>query len=128
MQGPESFLQQLRVELPCPVDPSRTAELAPALRSVVNGHFFWVADPVNLEAFRADPARFTGSLLDPTLHEWFTPSAGSPRLDLENEILLFASRETRDSFNPTPARPPSGELDFLAEARAALPTWARHVH
>lgn len=128
MQGPETFLIQLQVALPSPVDPSLPATLSPEFRTVVNGHLFWVSGEAELERFRAAPEAYTGPLLDPTRHEWFDPEPDSPRLDADGEILLFASLATRDAYPGTPSEAtPGGELDFGAD-RPPLPAWARHVH
>lgn len=105
MQGPEAFLARLGIELSCPVSPGEPAALRPELRTTVNGHFFWVSSAERLEPFRREPARFTGPLLDPATHAWFTPTMDSPRLDREGEILLFEEPASRDAFlaAPTPA-------------------------
>ncbi len=99
MQGPEERLEGLGIALPSAVDPARPARIAPATRTVVNGHFFWVASAEELQTFRADPQRFTGPLLDPVDHAWFTPDADSPRREVAGEILLFASADSAARFD-----------------------------
>lgn len=98
MKGPEAFLLQLEVALPSAVDPEAPARLTPELRTTVNGHFFWVANPNELAMLRAAPHAYTGRLLDPIDHAWFEPSATSPRIEQGEEILLFASVANAERF------------------------------
>ena len=67
-------------------------------RVTVNGHFFWAASPEEHRALRTEPHRYTGPLLDPVDHAWFTPTAASPRIDGRDGILLFRDATTRDRF------------------------------
>jgi hypothetical protein len=106
VQSPEAFLAKLEISLPGIVVPEQPALVEPASRTIVNGHFFWVSSSEKLEAFRAAPQRFTGPLIDPITHEWFTPSDESPRRDTREGILLFSgtdsAREFDDARDPFP--------------------------
>ena len=99
MQGPEAFLVKLDIPLSGIVVPEQLALLDPASRTIVNGHFFWVSSLEKLPEFRASPQRFTGPLIDPITHEWFTPSDESPRRDTLEGILLFSSTDSAREFD-----------------------------
>ena len=105
MQGPEPFLEKLGVELPGAVDPKTKAVLDPSHRAIVNGHFHWTSSQENLDAFRASAYEYTGPVLEPNSHEWFTPTPRSPRRDIDGEILYFASEESAQEFDESGARP-----------------------
>ncbi len=98
MKGPEPFLAALEVELVGVVDRTSPALMDAAHRVAVNGHFFWAASDVGVEQFRAAPYLYTGPLLDPHMHEWFEPTAESPRKETATGILLFQSVETMHGF------------------------------
>lgn len=106
MEGPEEFLEGLGLTLPSLPGTGAKPVLRAELRTTVNGHFFWVADGAELARLRAAPHAFTGPLLDPTQHEWFQPTARSPRLDIDDEILLFASADSLQRFEASRAGPP----------------------
>ena len=106
MKGPETFLARLELALPSALGSDAPAVLSPELRTVVNGHFFWVADADELGRLRGAPHAYTGPLIDPVRHEWFEPAPGSPRLDVDGEILLFASAETLRAFETAGNGPP----------------------
>ena len=99
MKGPEAFLAKMEIPLPGMVAPEQPALLTSATRTVVNGHFFWVSSPEKLTEFRANPQRYTGSILDPVTHEWFIPGDDSPRRDTPEGILLFSGTDTVREFD-----------------------------
>ncbi len=105
MQGPEPFLKKLDVELPGIVDPETTAVLDPSHRANVNGHFYWTSSHENLAVFRASAYEYTGPLLEPNSHDWFTPTSTSPRRDVDGEILYFDGEESAQRFDESGARP-----------------------
>ncbi len=105
MQGPEPFLEKLGVELPGIVDPKTTAVLDPSHRVTVNGHFYWTSSHENLGVFRASAHEYSGPLLEPNSHEWFTPTPTSPRRDVDGEILYFHSEKSAQEFDNNGAHP-----------------------
>lgn len=105
MQGPEPFVKKLGVVLPGIVDPKTTAVLDSSHRVTVNGHFYWTSSLENLAIFRANAHEYTGPLLEPNSHEWFTPTWTSARRDVDGEILYFQSDESAQRFDNDGARP-----------------------
>jgi len=99
VKDPEAHLNRLDISLSGIVVPEQLALLNPTTRTAVNGHFFWVSSPEKLTEFRANPQRFTGPLIDPVTHEWFTPSDESPRRDTTEGILLFSGSDTARKFD-----------------------------
>ena len=99
-------MASLGITLPSALGSGAPALLEPEHRTVVNGHFFWVADETELARFRAAPHAYTGALLDPSTHEWFDPGPDSPRVDVAGEVLLFASAESRRVFEAGTGAPP----------------------
>ena len=106
VQGPEPYLESLGISLPSALGTGEPALIEPGTRAVVNGHFFWVAGASELARFHSTPHAYTGRLLDPSTHEWFDPGPDSPRTEVEGEILLFASAETRRVFEAGDGMPP----------------------
>ena len=106
MQGPEPYLTSLGISLPSALGSGELALLEPETRTTVNGHFFWVAEEAELTAFRTAPHTYSGPLLDPSTHEWFDPGPDSPRVDVDGEILLFASEDSRRAFDAGEGTPP----------------------
>lgn len=99
MRGPEGFITKLGLEFPGIVLPDQRAVLDAVHRTTVNGHFFWASNADRVAQFREVPYRFTGPLLDPVNHTWFSPSAESPRRDTPDGILIFESAETAETFD-----------------------------
>ncbi len=95
MQDPELYAAKAVMSLPGAVTPETPAFISPGTRTIVNGHYFWVSGPAERAAFRSAPHRYTGPLLDPVTHEWFSPDRSSPRIDTDEGILLFRDDQTR---------------------------------
>ena len=94
MKAPEEHLSKLGIALRCIVDPERAAILDERHRTVVNGQLYWTSDDARTAELRSNPAAYTGSLLDPVTGIAFEPTQGSPRRDVDGEILLFQGEES----------------------------------
>jgi len=102
VQGPEYYLNQLGITVPCVVDPTREARLEEDYRVFVNWETYYLCDEEALAAFRADPARYAGKVTDPVTRERFRPGPDAPRSDYAGRIFLFSSGETAAAFAAMP--------------------------
>lgn len=103
VQGPEIWLNQLGIEVPCVVDPARMATLDEAHRVFVNYETYYLADAAALASFGQAPWQYCGLLTDPVSGERFQPTAESPRHDHGNRQFYFASKGNFDTFVGDPA-------------------------
>jgi len=101
-QDPEIFLEQERITLRDPVDPSRPASLDPALRTFVNYEVFFFADAVTKAAFDADPTRWCGLVTDPVNQKRFQPAPLPLGRTYMNRLYYFESDSTLTAFEATP--------------------------
>ena len=92
------MLHGLDISFPGVVHSDAPAVIASSHRTVLNGHFYWASSTAARAQFEAELHRYSGPVLDPVTHEWFLPDSGSPRRDLDGQILLFASEESLRQF------------------------------
>ena len=104
MQGPEKYLNELGVTIPCAVNPSRKAVLDSAHRAFVNYEAYYFCDEANMAKFIAEPYRFTGKVTDPVTRERFVPSASSPKRSYGGRLFYFISDETLATFDANQMR------------------------
>ena len=104
MQGPESYLKKLGIQLPGAVDPSTSAVLEPGQRVVVNGQFYWASSPQQTLILRASPHSYSGPLRDPVTSEWFSPTSSSLRRDVSEQLFYFISAASAEEFDRDPER------------------------
>ena len=102
MQGPEQYLNELGITLPCAVDSTRPAIVDAAHRALVNYEAYFVADAAALKAFVADPYRYTGKVTDPVSRARFVPTAQSPTRSYGGRLFYFSSTETASKFDSDP--------------------------
>ena len=102
VQGPEFFLNQLEITVPCVVDPERPARLDPEHRVFVNWETYYLCDDSALAAFRADPALFCGQVTNPVTRERFEPKPRAPRLEHGGRIFLFPDDDSAATFASMP--------------------------
>jgi YHS domain-containing protein len=103
VQGPEIWLNQLGITVPCVVDPARDAVLDAAHRVFVNWESYYLCDAAALAAFRAAPWRYTGPVTDPVSRERFVPDGRSPSAAHGGRLFYFASDATARTFAADPA-------------------------
>ena len=99
MQGPEQYLNELGIQLVCAVDTTHAAILDAAHRALVNFEAYYFADDAALQAFVAEPYRYTGKLTDPVTLVRFLPTASSPSRSHGGRLFYFASGETVEKFD-----------------------------
>ncbi len=125
MQGPERFLTDLHLSLPCAVIPGAPARLDADHRVFVNYETYYVSSPDSKASFLVQPHRYTGLLTDPVTLERFRPGESSPRRRHDGHLFYFASESTALEFDDTPVlystpRLAMRELEPL-ESRSELP-------
>lgn len=99
MQGPEKYLSEMGVSIPCAVNPSRPAILDVAHRAFVNYEVYFFSDEPSMAKFIAEPYKYTGKVTDPVTRERFVPSAGSPKRSFDGRLFYFASDQTAATFD-----------------------------
>jgi YHS domain-containing protein len=104
VQGPERFLRELRIELPCVVDETTTARLDADHREFVNHEVYYLSSQAARTTFLLEPHVYTGPVTDPVTLERFQPADGSPRRRHRGRLFYFAAEETARLFDEAPAR------------------------
>ncbi|MCB1151462.1 hypothetical protein KDK88_07915 [bacterium] len=102
VQGPEIWLNQLGVSVPCVVKTDRPAMLDEAHRVFINYETYYLADAEALATFRAAPWRFTGKVTDPVSNVRFEPDGDSPRRTHKGRLFYFATAEHAETFAREP--------------------------
>ena len=102
MEGPESHLQALGIELPGAVDSSALAALTPDYRVVVNGRFYWTSSAEQKSEFLAAPHRYVDIVQDPVTKQWFEPTSSSPHRSRGDEIVYFQGFGSAEAFASEP--------------------------
>jgi len=104
VQGPEKYLNELGITLPCAVDSTRPAIIDVAHRALVNYEAYFVADDAALKAFVAEPYRYAGKVTDPVSRARFVPTSRSPTRSQAGRLFYFESSETATTFDTDPMR------------------------
>jgi len=99
VQGPEKYLKELKIGLPCAVDPSHPAILDEAHRAFVNYETYYFATDANMNTFIAAPYKYTGKVTDPVTRDRFIPTGQSPRRSFEGRLFYFESDQTAKAFD-----------------------------
>ena len=103
VQGPEIFLNDLGVRVPCVVDPARPASLDEAHRVFVNWETYYLCDDAALATFKAAPWKYTGMVTDPVSRERFQPDGDSPTASHGDRAFYFQTAEHAETFAKAPA-------------------------
>ncbi|MCI0451279.1 MAG: hypothetical protein L0Z51_02680 [Candidatus Latescibacteria bacterium] len=103
MQGPEPYLNDFHIQLPCAVDTTALAILDPAHRVFVNHEVYYVSSDQAREQFESAPWRYTGKVTDPVSVVRFEPDATSPTRTAAGRLFYFATSETVAQFDQDPA-------------------------
>jgi YHS domain-containing protein len=104
VQGPETYLNDFAIQLPCAVDPTKTAILDPEHRAFVNHEVYYFSSAEARTQFEAAPYRFTGRVTDPVSLTRFEPSESSPMRTASNRLFYFESGETVATFDHDPEK------------------------
>lgn len=99
MKGPEFYLNDFHIELPCCVDSSAQAILDPAHRAFVNHEVYYFSSEDARQLFEAEPYRYTGKVTDPVSLVRFQPDASSTSRTAAGRLFYFESAETVGKFD-----------------------------
>jgi YHS domain-containing protein len=99
VQGPERYLNELGITLPCAVDPALPAIIDARHRALVNHEAYFFSSDDALRAFVAEPYRYTGKVTDPVSLVRFAPTASSPTRSHGGRLFYFTSNETVAKFD-----------------------------
>jgi YHS domain-containing protein len=102
VQDPESFLEELGVELDCAIVEGAQAILDVEHRAWVNHEVFFFSTGSQKEKFLQHPERFCGIVTDPVTREKFEPNKVSPRLDHDGRPYFFLSEGSLSRFEAAP--------------------------
>lgn len=102
MQGPEIYLNDLGISVPCVVDPSRPALLDEKHRVFVNWETCYLSSDAALAEFRRNPLKYVGTVTDPVTRERFRPNGRSTRIEHDGRIIWFAKAENAVRFRASP--------------------------
>jgi YHS domain-containing protein len=104
VQGPEPYLNDFHIQLPCAVDSTAQAILDPEHRAFVNHEVYYVSSEAARQQFEARPFQFTGKLTDPVSLRRFQPIESSPSRTAAGRIFYFESDETLAAFDQDPGK------------------------
>ena len=103
MKGPDQYLNELGITLPCAVDSSRTAIIDASHRAFVNYEAYYFSDDAAMKVFIVEPYRYTGKVTDPVSIARFIPTADSPTRSFGGRLFYFISNETAATFDTNQA-------------------------
>jgi YHS domain-containing protein len=103
VQGPEPYLNDFHIQLPCAVDSTAQAILDPAHRAYVNHEVYYFSSESAREQFEAHPFQYTGKVTDPVSLTRFQPIDASPSRTAAGRLFYFESDETVATFDEDPA-------------------------
>jgi len=104
VQGPEPYLKDFHIELPCAVDSSTMAILDPAHRSFVGHEVYFFSTLEAKQRFDSTPFEFTGTVTDPVSLARFQPGPDSPSRTAAGRLFYFGSDQTVAMFDMDPDR------------------------
>ena len=102
VQDPETYLNQLGIELPCAEQAGRSARIERDFRVSINWETFFFCDAERKKAFEEHPVHDCGRLTDPVTMTRFTPNHGSPMTVYNGRPYYFLSDSTYSVFMTMP--------------------------
>lgn len=102
VQGPEIWLNELGISLPCVVAPDREAVLDVAHRRFVNYEAYYLSTEDALQTFDQAPWRYTGLVTDPVGRKRFQPNGNSPATSHAGRLFYFSSPDAAATFAADP--------------------------
>ena len=102
MQDPEIFLADLKLGVPCAVNPDRRAIIDAAYRVSVGYETYFFCDSAALTTFRQNVTAYCGTLTDPVTRQRFLPDRNTPSSILHDRLYLFASDSSKQAFDMMP--------------------------
>ncbi len=104
MQGPEFYLNEMGISLPCAVYPDQSAVVDAEHRALVNYEAYYFGSREAQEAFVKEPWRYAGKVTDPVSRERFVPTPESPVRTYGGRIFFLQSAENAATFDGDPPR------------------------
>ncbi len=102
MQGPEPYLADFHIQLPCAVDTTAVAIIDPAHRAFVNHEVYYFSSDETRQRFDSEPYRYTGKVTDPVSLVRFQPDSTTPSRRAADRLFYFASANTLAMFDMQP--------------------------
>lgn len=93
----------MAASFPCAVHPDQPAILDASHRAFVNHEVYYFGSDEALQAFVAEPWKYTGRVTDPVTFERFAPTAASPHRSHGGRLFYFKAPETLAMFEADPA-------------------------
>jgi YHS domain-containing protein len=115
VQGPEPYLNDFHIQLPCAVDSTAMAILDSAHRAFVNHEVYYFSSESTRQQFEARPFEFTGKVTDPVSLSRFQPVESSPARTAAGRLFYFDSEETVAAFDRDPANYSTPKPSMQAE-------------
>src|SRR5439155_24603077 len=103
---PGQDMKTLGINVPCLVNPRRTAVVDSSMRLVIGHDLFYFAGPRERERFVKDPLRYCRRLTDPVTLRRFEPRRTSPKLEYHGRMYYFAGDSTLGCSEPRPTASP----------------------
>jgi YHS domain-containing protein len=104
VQGPEPYLKDFNIELPCAVDSLAMAILDAEHRAFVNHEVYYFSSIDAKHRFEVEPFKYTGRVTDPVSLQRFQPGPSSPSRNAAGRFFYFQSDATLAVFDKEPAR------------------------
>jgi len=102
VKDPEAWLKDKGVALKCVVEPTRSAVLDVAHRSLVGKDWFFFSSAAAKKKFDAAPMTYIKALSDPVTHARFKPTAKSPKLAYRGTTFYFPDPTSLALFSALP--------------------------
>ncbi len=104
MKGPEPYLNDFHIQLPCCVDSTQLAILDPDHRAFVNHEVYFFSSDAARDRFNAEPYRYTGWVTDPVSLIRFQPTSASQHRDAAGRLFYFDTDSTLAEFDRDPGQ------------------------
>jgi YHS domain-containing protein len=104
VKGPEPYLNDFQIQLPCCVDSTQLAILDPEHRAFVNHEVYFFSSDAARDQFNAEPYRYTGLVTDPVSLSRFQPTSASQHRSAAGRLFYFESDSTLARFDDDPGQ------------------------
>lgn len=101
-EDPNLYVESRKVDVPCAVEPGKTAKADKQLTARVNYEVFMFSSAAARRKFDQDPLKYCGLVTDPVSQKRFQPSPRSPRTVFKERPYYFLSDSTYAVFHATP--------------------------
>jgi len=104
VQGPDRYLTDMGATFSCVVHSDQLAIIDARHRAFVNYEVYYFSSDEALQAFVAEPWKYTGRVTDPITRERFVPSQQSPRRSFGGRLFYMMTEENAATFDQDPAK------------------------